>query len=152
MGYLSPNSYMSLEIKIKYFDNVDPIQEIEVGNWIDLRVSEDVDMKKGEFKLLPLGVAMELPKGYEAIVAPRSSTFKKHKILLANSIGVIDESYCGDNDMWRFPAIAFEDTFIEKNTRIAQFRIIEHQPTIVFNTVETLGNADRCGIGSTGEK
>lgn len=143
---------MELEIKIKYFNEVEPIEAIEVGDWIDLKVSETVEMKKGEFKLLPLGVAMQLPEGYEALVVPRSSTFKKYKIIQTNSIGVIDESYCGDDDMWRFPAYAMEDTVIEKNTRICQFRIVKHQPSIKLTTVAELGNANRGGFGSTGEK
>lgn len=143
---------MEFEIKIKYFDEVEPIEAIEVGDWIDLKVSETVEMKKGEFKLLPLGVAMQLPEGYEALVVPRSSTFKKYKIIQTNSIGVIDESYCGDDDMWRFPAYAMEDTVIEKNTRICQFRIVKHQPSIKLTTVTELGNANRGGFGSTGEK
>lgn len=142
-----------MKIRIKYLSkDIDKIEKISVGDLIDLRCAEDTVIKKGELKLIPLGVAMELPKGYEAHVYPRSSTYKKHKILLSNSVGIIDESYCGDNDQWCFPAYATEDTFIEKNTRICQFRIFEHQPTIEFEEVETLGNSDRGGIGSTGTK
>ena len=107
-------------------------------------------MKAGEFKMIPLGVAMELPSGYEALLAPRSSTFKKYGIILANSIGIIDESYKGDNDEWNFLAYALRDTVIPKNERICQFRIIPHQPLILLQEVEHLGNADRGGIGSTG--
>lgn len=120
------------------------------GDWCDLRAGEDITMKAGEYKLIPLGVAMELPKGYEAIIAPRSSTFKHWGILLANSIGVVDESYKGENDEWHFPAVALRDTTIEKNERICQFRIIKHQPHIAFKVVKHLGNPDRGGIGSTG--
>lgn len=142
-----------MKIRIKYFSNdIDKIEKISVGDLIDLRCAEDTVIKKGELKLIPLGIAMELPKGYEAHVYPRSSTYKKHKILLSNSVGIIDESYCGDNDQWCFPAYATEDTFIEKNTRICQFRIFEHQPSIEFEEVEVLGNSDRGGIGSTGTK
>jgi dUTP pyrophosphatase len=142
-----------MKIRIKYLSkDIDKIEKISVGDLIDLRCAEDTVIKKGELKLIPLGIAMELPKGYEAHVYPRSSTYKKHKILLSNSVGIIDESYCGDNDQWCFPAYATEDTFIEKNTRICQFRIFEHQPTIEFEEVETLGNSDRGGIGSTGTK
>ncbi len=142
-----------MKIRIKYLSkDIDKIEKISVGDLIDLRCAEDTVIKKGELKLIPLGVAMELPKGYEAHVYPRSSTYKKHKILLSNSVGIIDESYCGDNDQWCFPAYATEDTFIEKNTRICQFRIFEHQPTIEFEEVEVLGNSDRGGIGSTGTK
>lgn len=140
-----------MKIKIKYFTDIEPVEAIEVGNWIDLRCAEDIELKKGEFKLIPLGIAMQLPQGYEAIVAPRSSTFKKWKIIQTNSIGVIDESYCGDNDMWMMPVMAMEDTKIAKNDRICQFRIFEHQPSIEFEKVETLGNEDRGGFGSTGK-
>ena len=137
-------------VRIKYMRGVKKIERFNVGDWIDLRAAEEVELKAGEFKLIPLGVAMELPEGYEALVAPRSSTFKKMRILLANSIGIIDESYKGDNDEWHFPAYAVEDTVIHKNERICQFRIIEHQPLIHLLEVDHLGNADRGGIGSTG--
>lgn len=140
-----------LAIKIKYFRGVQKIEEISGGDWLDLRAAEDVTMKAGEFKMIPLGVAMELPKGYEAWVVPRSSTFKKHGVILVNSIGIIDEDYKGDNDEWNFLAYAMRDTVIPKNTRICQFRIIHHQPMLRRIEVETLGNPDRGGIGSTGE-
>ena len=140
-----------MKIKIKYFDHeLIRLEKIEKGNWIDLRAAETVEMKKGEFKLIPLGIAMHLPLGYEAHVVPRSSTFKNFKILQTNSFGVIDESYCGDNDQWFFPALAVEDTVIHKNDRICQFRIMDHQPVIDFEEVETLGMPDRGGHGSTG--
>ena len=140
-----------MKIKIKYFDpDLIRLEKIEKGNWIDLRAAETVEMKKGEFKLIPLGIAMHLPLGYEAHVVPRSSTFKNFKILQTNSFGVIDESYCGDNDQWFFPALAVEDTVIHKNDRICQFRIMDHHPVIDFEEVETLGMPDRGGHGSTG--
>lgn len=139
-----------MQIKIKYLTDIEKIEKIEVGDMIDLRCAKDIEMHKGEFKLIPLGVAMELPEGYEAHVYPRSSTFKKHKILLSNSVGVIDCSYNGDGDQWQFPAYAMEDTFIPKNTRICQFRIFENQPDIELVEVESLGNENRGGIGSTG--
>ena len=140
------------DVKVKYFtDKIDRLEKIEQGDWIDLRVAEDVEMEAGEFRLLHLGVALQLPEGYEAIVAPRSSTYKKWSIILANSIGVIDESYCGDGDEWRFPAIALMDTKIPCNTRICQFRIQKKQPKLNFITVDHLDNPDRGGIGSTGE-
>lgn len=142
---------MEKEIKIKYFNDVQEIEALEVGDWIDLRSAESVDIKAGEYKLIRLGVAMELPEGYEALVAPRSSTFKNYGILLANSLGIIDESYKGDNDEWKFLAYATRDTHVEKNDRICQFRIIEHQPKIKLTKVKSLGNADRGGIGSTGK-
>ena len=137
-------------IKIKYLKDIQKIERFNVGDWIDLRAAETVVMKAGEYRMIPLGVAMELPKGYEAIVAPRSSTFKKYGIILANSIGIIDEAYKGDNDEWNFLAYATRDTQIHKNERICQFRIIQHQPLIHLQEVESLGNIDRGGIGSTG--
>lgn len=139
-------------IKIKYLRDIDKIVQMEHGDWIDLRAAETVELKAGEYAMIPLGVAMELPKGYEAIMAPRSSTFRKYGVLLCNSIGIIDESYCGDGDEWNFLAYAVRDTVIPKNERIGQFRIIEHQPPIAFDVVETLGNPDRGGIGSTGRR
>ena len=122
-----------------------------MGDWIDLRAAENMVFYGGEYKLIPLGVAMELPEGYEAIIAPRSSTFKKCGIIMTNSIGIVDESYKGDNDEWHFPAFAMYDTRVRKNERICQFRIIEHQPLIHLKEVESLGNEDRGGIGSTGD-
>lgn len=137
-------------VKIKYLKDIQKIERFNVGDWIDLRAAEDVTMNAGEYRMIPLGVAMELPKGYEAIVAPRSSTFRKYGIILANSIGVIDEAYKGDNDEWNFLAYAVQNTKIHKNERICQFRIIQHQPLIHLQEVESLGNIDRGGIGSTG--
>lgn len=137
-------------MRIKYVRDILPLEQLDVGNWIDLRAAEDVTLKAGEYKAIPLGVAIELPPGYEALVASRSSTFKKYGVLLANGIGVIDESYKGDGDEWHYLAFAVRDTVIPKNERICQFRIIEHQPEVVFSVVETLGNANRGGIGSTG--
>ena len=139
-----------MNIKIKYVRDVEPIKLLECGDWIDLRAAEDVELKAGEYKMIPLGVAMELPKGYEALMLPRSSTFKKYCVILANSMGVIDESYCGDSDEWNFLAYALKDTKIPKNERICQFRILEHQPAVTMVEVETLGNKNRGGIGSTG--
>lgn len=139
------------KIKIKYVrEGVRLLRTIKNGDWCDLRAGEDITMEAGEYRLIPLGVAMQLPKGYEAIIAPRSSTFKRWGILLANSLGVIDESYKGDNDEWHFPAIAMRDTTIHKNDRICQFRIIKHQPKLAFRIVTRLCNPDRGGIGSTG--
>lgn len=141
-------------IRIKYFtDKIDKLTYVDgKSDWIDLRASEDVELKAGEFKLIPLGVAMELPKGYEAHLVPRSSTFKKYGILQTNSCGIIDCSYCGDEDMWRMPVYATRDTVIHQNDRICQFRIVENQPKITFDEVESLGNADRGGFGSTGRQ
>lgn len=139
-----------MKLKIKYLADIDHIEKINRGDWIDLRCAERVEMKKGDLALIPLGVAMEIPEGYEAIVAPRSSTPKNFGIMCANSIGIIDESYCGDNDEWKFPAYALRDTIIEKNDRICQFRLLYHQPEFDIEVVDTLGNEDRGGIGSTG--
>ena len=101
---------------------------------------------------MPLGVAMELPKGYEAHVVPRSSTYKNFGIIQTNHMGVIDESYCGDNDQWFFPAYALRDTKISRGDRICQFRIMEHQPAILFEETDSLDHEDRGGIGSTGRR
>ena len=140
------------KIKIKYHADIDKICKVggKKSDWIDLRSAEDVLMEEGEYRMISLGVSMELPEGYEALVLPRSSTFKKYGIILVNSCGVIDNRYAGDNDIWQFLAYATRDTFIPKNERICQFRILENQPEIEFEEVETLGNADRGGIGSTG--
>ena len=140
-------------IRIKYLTpDLLPVQNIEGGDWIDLRAAEDVHLEKGQYYMIPLGVAMQLPEGYEAIVAPRSSTFKHFGILMSNSLGVIDESYNGDGDEWHFPAFATRAAYIKKNDRICQFRIIEHQPAVRFETVLELGNGDRGGFGSTGRR
>lgn len=139
-------------IKVKYHADITPISYIRTGDWIDLRTAEDVHLKKGEFKLISLGISIQLPYGYEALVIPRSSTYKKYKVLQANSVGLIDNLFKGSNDIWMFPALAVEDTFIPKDTRICQFRIIENQPKLEFVTVDNLNNPDRGGFGSTGEK
>ena len=141
------------EIKVKYFvDGIDELCYVEgKSDWIDLSASEEVTLKAGEFRLIPLGVAMELPAGYEAHIAPRSSTFKNYGLLQTNSVGVVDCSYCGDNDMWRMPVYATRDVTIEKGARIAQFRIMENQPQLHFLRVEHLEGADRGGFGSTGK-
>lgn len=143
-------SYSDKIIKIKYLVDIEPISAAHSGEWIDLRCAEDVEMKAGEFKLIPLGIAIQLPDGYEAIMAPRSSTFKKFGIIMTNSIGVIDNSYSGDTDQWMMSAYALRDTVIHKNDRICQFRIQEINPAIHFLEVDTLGNVARGGIGSTG--
>ncbi len=142
------------QIKIKYFS--DEIERLDYiggkSDWIDLRASEEVVFKKGEFRLIPLGVAMELPKGYEAHILPRSSTFKNFGIIQTNHCGVVDGSYCGDNDMWKMPALAVRDTVIHVNDRICQFRIMENQPEICFEEVEHLEGTDRGGFGTTGRQ
>ncbi len=145
---------IKMNIRIKYLsDKIDKLEYIDgKSDWIDLRAAERVELKAFEFKLIPLGIAMELPKGYEAHIVPRSSTFKNFGVIQTNSTGIVDESYCGDNDQWFFPAFALRDTVIEVNDRICQFRIMEHQPQITFTNVEVLGNTDRGGIGSTGKQ
>lgn len=141
-----------MKIRIKYFtEDIEKLAYIGgKSDWIDLRAAKEVTLKKGEFALIPLGVAMELPAGYEAHVVPRSSTFKNFGIIQTNHMGVIDESYCGDQDQWFFPAYALRDTVIHVNDRICQFRIMEHQPAVVFEETETLSGEDRGGFGSTG--
>lgn len=120
------------------------------GDWIDLFTAEDTELKAFDFKLIPLGVAMKLPEGYEANVVPRSSTYKKWNVIQANSFGVIDNAYCGNDDQWMFPAIALKDTFIPKHTRICQFKIMKNQANIQFNIVRELEDKNRGGFGSTG--
>lgn len=142
------------QIEIKYFtDQIERLDYIEgKSDWIDLRASEEVVLKQGDFKLIPLGVAMKLPEGYEAHIVPRSSTYKNFGVIQANHCGVIDGSYCGDNDMWRMPVIAMRDTVIHVNDRICQFRIMKNQPQIQFQVVEKLTGEDRGGFGSTGKQ
>lgn len=139
-----------MKIKVKYFTDIEELKKVAVGDWVDLRAAKDVCLFEGQYMAIPLGVAMELPEGYEAIVAPRSSTFKNFGLLMTNSIGVIDNSYCGDDDQWHFPAYATKDIFIQKGDRICQFRIIKNQPELEFETVDKLGNQSRGGFGSTG--
>ena len=139
-------------IKSKYFtDKIDKLACIGgKSDWIDLRAAENVTLKKGDFKLISLGVAMALPEGYEAHLVPRSSTFKNFGVIQANSVGIIDNSYCGDNDVWCFPAFAVRDTEIHVNDRICQFRIVKNQPAVRFDEVTFLEGNDRGGFGSTG--
>lgn len=141
-----------MKIKIKYFtDQIEKLTYIAgKSDWIDLRAAADVDLKAGEFKLIPLGVAMELPEGYEAHIVPRSSTYKNFGIVQTNHMGVVDGSYCGDQDQWFMPAYALRDTHIGVNDRICQFRIMENQPRICFEEVTALHHQDRGGYGSTG--
>lgn len=139
-------------IKIKYHNDIRPLEILDNGDWIDLRAAEDVNLEKGDFRLISLGVSMKLPEGYEAHIVPRSSTFKHWGIIQANHMGVIDNSYCGDNDIWKFPAIATRDAVIYKNDRICQFRIMKKQPCVRFDTVDHLNGPDRGGFGSSGRK
>jgi len=142
-----------MKLKVKYLADIEPISYTggsEKSNWVDLRSARKMYIRRGESCLVPLGVAIEIPEGYEAIVAPRSSTFKHFGILMNNSIGVIDTAYKGDGDQWHFPAYAVRDTVIDKNERICQFRIIKRMDDVLIESVDTLGNPDRGGIGSTG--
>ncbi len=141
-----------MKIRIKYLSgNIEKLKYIDgKSDWIDLRSSENVVMKQGEFRLIPLGIAIQLPAGYEAHVVPRSSTFKNFGIIQTNSMGVIDETYCGDNDQWYMPVYAVRDTEIHINDRICQFRIMKHQPSIRFEETDHLSENDRGGFGSTG--
>lgn len=139
-------------IKIKYFADIQKIEKITQGDWIDLRAAADVNLKKDEMSIIPLGIGMILPVGYEALVVPRSSTHKKFGIICANSMGIIDNSYSGNTDEWKFPAIAIRDTAIRKGDRICQFRIIKNQPPIIFEEVDHLNEKSRGGFGSTGRR
>ncbi|MBQ1597018.1 MAG: deoxyuridine 5'-triphosphate nucleotidohydrolase [Lachnospiraceae bacterium] len=141
-------------IRIKYHSKeIDHLEYIDgKSDWIDLRAAKDYDLKQGEFALIDLGISVELPRGYEMIIAPRSSTFKNFGLIQTNSIGVVDESYCGDDDVIMMPALAMRDTKISVGDRVCQFRILRHQPTVEFEEVETLGNTTRGGFGSTGKK
>ena len=139
-----------MKIKIKYFSDIQPIEKIAIGDFIDLRSAEDIDLDAGDFAIIKLGVGMKLPEGYEAHVVPRSSTYKKWGIIQTNSVGIIDNSYSGDNDQWMMPVLAMRDTHISKNDRICQFRIVKKQPEIEFTTVEKLDDVSRNGFGSTG--
>ena len=140
-------------IKIKYHNkNIEKVAAIQNGDWIDLRAAETVEMKAGEFRLISLGISMKLPEGYEANIVPRSSTFKKWGVLQVNSMGVIDNSYCGENDIWMFPALAIRNTTINEGDRICQFRVVKKMADIDFIEVEHMEDEDRGGFGSTGER
>lgn len=154
-----------MKIKIKYFDSECQINDLKKGDWFDLRSRKDYHGNKGEFTLIPLGVAMMLPEGFEAVVAPRSSSFMNYKFIMTNSIGVIDNSYCGNNDEWKCPAYFLESGDIKKGDRICQFRIQPSQKApfyvklkwlfsskIKFKKVEQLEAADRDGFGSSGKQ
>lgn len=143
------------EVQVKYLvDDLVPLEYIGGGksDWVDLRAADDVKLVAGEHALIPLGVAIKLPEGYEAIIAPRSSSFKNWGVLQANSIGIVDESYCGNSDMWRWSVYATRDIIIQKNDRVCQFRIVRHQPQLIFKTVDFIDAEDRSGFGSTGTK
>jgi dUTP pyrophosphatase len=140
-----------MQIEVRYHADIYPLERTEKGDWIDLRVAEDVELNAGESKCISLGVSMKLPEGYEAVIIPRSSTFKHWGILQTNHFGLIDNSYCGDNDIWMFPALATRDVLIEKNSRICQFRIQKKMENVIFKTVDKLEDVDRGGFGSSGK-
>ena len=145
---------MMKNIQIKYFtDEIEKLTYIDgKSDWIDLRAAKEMELKAGQYAMIPLGVAMKLPEGYEAHIVPRSSTYKNYGLIQTNHMGVVDESYCGDNDQWHMPVYALRDTVIHVNDRICQFRIKEHQPKIVFEEVKALSAPDRGGFGSTGKQ
>ncbi len=145
---------MEKTIRIKYHsDKIEKLTYIAgKSDWIDLRAAQDYQLKKGDFALIDLGISIQLPEGYEMITAARSSLFKNYGLIQTNAIGVIDETYCGDEDVIRMPVYATRDTEVHVNDRVCQFRIIEHQPRIVFEECETLGNSARGGFGSTGRQ
>lgn len=141
-----------MEIKIKYHtDKIEKLRYIDgKSDWIDLRVARDYDLKKGDFALIDLGVSVKLPQGYEMITAPRSSTFRNYGLLQTNSIGVVDESYCGDDDILMMPVYATRNVHLSVNDRICQFRIFKHQPPVEFVETDHLSDESRGGFGSTG--
>lgn len=138
-------------ILIKYHDpDIEHLGLEQHGDWIDLRAAEDVVMEPGEFRIISLGVSMKIPAGYEGHLAPRSSTYKKWGILMANSVGVIDEAYCGDDDVWGFAAYSPNGSFIHKGDRIAQFRLMKKMEPVAFVEVDHMDDPSRGGFGSTG--
>ena len=142
---------MSAKIKIRYYsDKLHRLEKISKGDWIDLRSNINISLKAGQYYMIPLGVSMKLPDGYEAHIVPRSSTFKKWGLIQTNHMGVIDNSYSGNHDQWHMPVLATRDTDIKLNDRICQFRIVKNQPEIEFEEVESLDDKDRGGFGSTG--
>lgn len=135
--------YISKEIeKLRYIDGK--------SDWIDLRCAEEVDLKAGESRLIRLGICVELPEGFEAHIVPRSSTYRNFGIIQTNHMGVVDHSYCGDEDEWKYPVLAMRDTHLSVNDRICQFRIMENQPELFFEEVEHLTKNSRGGFGTTG--
>lgn len=140
-----------MTIKIKYHNPfIEKLKMIDQGDWIDLHAAEEVRLKEGEDALISLGVSMKLPEGYEAHIVPRSSTYKKWGIIQTNHMGVIDNSYSGDNDIWKMPVRAMRDTRIDAGDRICQFRLVRKMEPITFEEVDKLEGPDRGGFGSTG--
>ena len=143
--------YENVSMKVLYHNKkLNRLVKLDKGDWIDLAAAETVELKKGDFKLISLGISVQIPEGYEMHIAPRSSTYKNFGVIQANSVGVIDNSYCSDKDVLMFPAIALRDTKINFNDRICQFRLIQNQPKIFIEEVTSLNNQTRGGFGSTG--
>lgn len=139
------------KILIKYHKNIVRLEFIGgKSDWIDLRAAEDVEMKAGDFKIISLGISAKLPVGYEAHIAPRSSTFKNFGVIQTNGLGIIDETYCGENDIWGFPALAMRNTVIHEGDRICQFRIMKKMGPVDLVEVEHMNDESRGGFGSTG--
>ena len=139
-----------VDIQIHYLPGSPQLEMTDKGDWVDLYVYQDVTLEAGERTYISMGVSMSLPPGYEAIIAPRSSTFKRWGILQTNSIGIIDNSYCGTDDIWMMPVYATRAITISKGTRICQFRIQEKQPKLNFISCDSLGTVNRGGLGSSG--
>ena len=146
---------MQVEAKLKIKYHVKELEKLcyidGKSDWIDLRVAENVSMKQGEYRLISMGISVEIPKGYEILIVPRSSAYKNFGILQTNAMGVVDESFCGDNDIIHMPILAMRDTEIHINDRIGQFRLMPHQPEVHFIEVDHLDNEDRGGFGTTGK-
>jgi dUTP pyrophosphatase len=149
IGVKDLSSDLVINYKIDDPDLIAP-EKIEIGDWIDLRADRRYELKNNEAALISLGIAMKIPDGYEAILAPRSSTYKHWGLTMTDSFGVMDNSFSGNNDIWLFPALAHRDTVIEKNDRICQFRIQKKMPKVILNRVTNLDGEDRGGIGTTG--
>lgn len=150
-----------MKLRIKYFKGATKLEKIAKGNWIDVYARVSTFIPQGEYGVVPLGFALELPKGYEGHLAPRSSTFKTWGVIETNSFGIIDDTYIGDNDEWGMPFYCLvgkhilngkRGTHIRKGDKIGQFRIMEVMPPLEFEEVEILGNPDRSGFGSTGKR
>lgn len=154
-----------MKLRIKYFENATKLTKITKGNWIDVYANKDVFVEVNERAMIPLGFALELPNGWEGHLAPRSSTFKTWGIIQTNSVGVVDDTYIGDNDQWHMPVYCLQGkdniivdgvkksgTWIKKGDKIGQFRIMEVMPNIEFEEVEHLENDNRGGFGTTGVK
>ena len=154
---------MKLKVYVQSSDECFPF-EYENGDLIDLKAGEDITIDGGKWALVPLGVRIQLPKGFKANVYPRSSTFTKHGIFMYNSVGQIDCTYCGPDDEWKFPAYAIETTHIEKGKRICQFEIVPSMKATIFQKlkwlfssgvelikVDKLNNKNRDGFGHSGD-